>query len=134
TVGLIADMTDVDPAQLRVILGRPRERPVPHRGEQAGDREADPVESHAEDERGDEGTVHQPELALGAGEQERSSQRRMDRCAPRLVHQKVAPAQPIAVMKLSAPRASAPPKATPNKRLAPDPCSVNAKTSPVTIT
>src|SRR2546426_2568756 len=37
-------------------------------------------------------------------------------------------------MKLRAPRASAPPKATPNKRRAPDPCSVNAKTRPVTMT
>src|SRR5262245_49285588 len=37
-------------------------------------------------------------------------------------------------MKLRAPRASAPPKATPNKRRAPDPCSVNANTRPVTIT
>src|SRR5438445_3796039 len=53
--------------------------------------------------------------------------------APRS-HQKVAPAQPTAVMKLRAPRASAPPKATPNRRLAPDPCSVNAKTRPVTMT
>src|SRR5437773_2426823 len=58
----------------------------------------------------------------------------MDRRSTWLVHQKVAPAQPTAVMKLKAPRASAPPKATPNKRLAPDPCSVNAKTSPVTMT
>src|SRR5438552_2024652 len=49
-------------------------------------------------------------------------------------HQKVAPAQPTAVMKLSAPRASAPPKATPNSRRAPDPCSVKANTRPVTIT
>jgi hypothetical protein len=37
-------------------------------------------------------------------------------------------------MKLSAPRASAPPKATPKRRRAPDPCSVNANTRPVTIT
>src|SRR2546425_2991142 len=37
-------------------------------------------------------------------------------------------------MKLRAPRASAPPKATPNRRRAPDPCSVNAKTRPVTMT
>jgi hypothetical protein len=48
--------------------------------------------------------------------------------------QNVAPAQPTAVMKLSAPRASAPPKATPKRRRAPDPCSVNANTRPVTIT
>src|SRR5213594_2713905 len=53
--------------------------------------------------------------------------------APRS-HQKVAPAQPTAVMKLRAPRASAPPKATPNRRRAPDPCSVKAKTRPVTMT
>src|SRR5437016_1493142 len=37
-------------------------------------------------------------------------------------------------MKLRAPSASAPPKATPNRRRAPDPCSVNAKTKPVTMT
>src|SRR5947208_7368449 len=53
--------------------------------------------------------------------------------APRS-HQKIAPAQPTAVMKLRAPRASAPPKATPNRRRAPDPCSVKAKTRPVTMT
>src|SRR5438445_4361282 len=53
--------------------------------------------------------------------------------APRS-HQKVAPAQPTAVRKLRAPRARAPLKATPNRRRAPDPCSVNAKTRPVTMT
>src|SRR2546427_4681271 len=58
----------------------------------------------------------------------------MDQGSAWLFHQKVAPAQPIAVMKLRAPRASAPPKATPNRRRAPDPCSVNAKTRPVTTT
>src|SRR2546428_843381 len=58
----------------------------------------------------------------------------MDRCPTRLVHQKVAPAQPTAVMKLRAPRASAPPKATPKSRRAPDPCSVKAQTRPGTIT
>src|SRR6266566_5081832 len=58
----------------------------------------------------------------------------MDQGSAWLFHQKVAPAQPIAVMKLRAPSASAPPKATPNRRRAPDPCSVNAKTKPVTMT
>src|SRR3989441_11161917 len=58
----------------------------------------------------------------------------MDWRASWLLHQKVAPDQPTAVMKLRAPRASAPPKATPNRRRAPDPCSVNAKTRPVTTT
>src|SRR5437870_4194455 len=53
---------------------------------------------------------------------------------PTFVPHLVAPAQPIAVMKLRAPSASAPPKATPNRRRAPDPCSVNAKTKPVTMT
>src|SRR5438477_4194980 len=37
-------------------------------------------------------------------------------------------------MKLSAPRAMAPPNATPKSRRAPEPCSVKAKTSPVTMT
>src|SRR5882762_3386551 len=37
-------------------------------------------------------------------------------------------------MKLRAPRAIAPPKATPKSRRAPDPCSVKAKTNPVTMT
>src|SRR5437870_6386132 len=58
----------------------------------------------------------------------------MDRQASRRVHQKEAPAQPTAVMKLSAPRAMAPPKATPKSLRAPEPCSVKAKTSPVTMT
>src|SRR5919106_1305683 len=51
-----------------------------------------------------------------------------------LFHQNVAPAQPTAVMKLRAPSAIAPPKATPKRRRAPDPCSVNANTRPVTMT
>src|SRR5207244_9182271 len=93
-----------------------------------------PVKSHAEDQRGDDRPVHQNQLALRAAQQQRSSKRRMDWCSAWLVHQKVAPAQPTAVMKLSAPSASAPPKATPNRRRAPDPCSVNANTRPVTIT
>src|SRR5205807_3564136 len=58
----------------------------------------------------------------------------MDRQASRRVHQKVAPAQPTAVMKLSAPRAMAPPKATPKSRRAREPCSEKAKRSPVTMT
>src|SRR3989442_1321362 len=58
----------------------------------------------------------------------------MDGGPSRCIHQNVAPAQPTAVMKLSAPRARAPPNATPKSLRAPEPCSVKANTSPVTMT
>src|SRR5438876_690391 len=58
----------------------------------------------------------------------------MDGGPSRCIHQKVAPAHPTAVMKLSAPRARAPPNATPKSLRAPEPCSVKANTSPVTMT
>src|SRR5207253_3815539 len=83
---------------------------------------------------GDDGAVHQHELSLRTGQEQRARERQMDRGASRGVHQKVAPAHPTAVMKLSAPRARAPPNATPKSRRAPEPCSVKAKTSPVTMT
>src|SRR5262249_47689683 len=133
-IGLVTDVADVDPAESRGVFGGARERPVAGRGEQRGDGETHPVESHAQDQRGDDRAVHPNPLALRAAQQQRPSERRMDWCSPWLVHQNVAPAQPTAVMKLSAPRASAPPKATPNRRRAPDPCSVNANTRPVTMT
>src|SRR5262245_39472109 len=108
-MGLVTDVADVDPTQPWVVLGGACQRPVAACGEQSGDGETHPVESHAEDQRGDDRPVHQNQLALRAGQQQRSSKRRMDWCSAWLVHQNVAPAQPTAVMKLSAPSANAPP-------------------------
>src|SRR5947208_16222906 len=82
----------------------------------------------------DDRAVHKNKLSLRARKEQRPRERQMDGSASRCVHQKVAPAQPTAVMKLSAPRAIAPPNATPKSRRAPEPCSVKAKTSPVTMT
>src|SRR5439155_23042709 len=131
---LVADVSHVDAAELGVVLRRSRESPVAGGGEQARHRQTRPVEADAEDQGGDERAVHQHELSLGTGEEQRARERRMDGGSSRRVHQKVAPAQPTAVMKLSAPSASAPPNATPKSLRAPEPCSVKANTSPVTMT
>src|SRR5437867_3780277 len=105
-----------------------------HSGEQDRHRQARPVEADAEDEGGNQRAVHAHEFPLRAGEEQRARERQMNGRAAWRVHQKVAPAQPTAVMKLSAPRARAPPNATPKSLRAPEPCSVKANTSPVTIT
>src|SRR5438552_3982212 len=92
------------------------------------------MEADAEDQCRDCGAVDEHELTFGTAEQQRSCERHVVRGPSDGVHQNVAPAHPTAVMKLSAPRAIAPPKATPKRRRAPEPCSVKANTSPVTIT